>query len=145
MNRCLSIQRREGSVIPNISRQHPQLSKLRTAPNYREDFSTLSDPHESWNPLRLFELELYDATLDLELAPFEDVFDVIVRRAELFPKLRGLGSELLSLAADPDHFQFENNPTSQMASNCSTKMTSNFWTRVCFRLFRSNLVLNWRR
>lgn len=58
----------------------------------------------------LFELELFSATLDFELTSFEDVFDSIVRRAELSPKLRGLGSELLCLATDPDHFQDEENP-----------------------------------
>lgn len=33
-----------------------------------------------------------------------------MRRAELFPKLRGLGSELSSIASDPYHFQDEANP-----------------------------------
>jgi hypothetical protein len=99
-----------GFCYPKYKSPTSAIVKIKDSTKYREDFTTLDSPHASWNPMLLFEIELYDATLDLELASFEDVFDLIVRRAELFPKLRGLGSELLSLASDPDYFQVETNP-----------------------------------
>lgn len=99
-----------GVCYPKYRSTTSAIVKIKDSTNYREDFSTLSDADGSSDPMLLFEFELYDATLDLELTSFEDVFDSIVRRAELFPKLRGLGSELLTLATDPDHFQDEENP-----------------------------------
>ena len=99
-----------GFCYPKYKSTTSAIVKIKDSTNYREDFTTLSDTDDSSDPMLLFELELYDATLDLEITSFEDVFDSIVRRAELFPKLRGLGSELLSLATDPDDFQDEENP-----------------------------------
>lgn len=99
-----------GFCYPKYKSPISAIVKIKDSTNYREDFTTLSDIDDSSDPMLLFELELYEATLDLELASFEDVFDFIVRRAELFPKLRGLGSELSSIASDPDHFQDEANP-----------------------------------
>lgn len=98
-----------GFCYPKYKSPTSAVVKIKDSTNYREDFTTLSDADDSCDPMLVFELELSGATLDLELSSFEDVFDSIVRRAELFPKLRGLGSDLLSLATDPDS-QAEENP-----------------------------------
>ncbi len=81
--------------------------KIKDNTNYREDFTAFSDIDDANDPMLCFEYELYNATLDLEITSFEDVFDSIVRRAELPPRLQGIGSELLSLASDPDFFPNE--------------------------------------
>jgi hypothetical protein len=99
-----------GFCYPKYKSTTSAIVKIKDNTNYREDFTTFGDIDDSNDPMLLFELELFSATLDFELTSFEDVFDSIVRRAELSPKLRGLGSELLSLATDPDHFQDEENP-----------------------------------
>jgi hypothetical protein len=83
--------------------------KIKDNTDYREDFTAFSDIDDANDPMLCFEYELYSATLDLELTSFEDVFDSIVRRAELPPRLQGIGSELLSLASDPGFFPNEDN------------------------------------
>ena len=103
-------QKTGGFCYPKYRSPTSAIVKIIDSTNYREDFTTLSDKDDSSDPMFLFELELCDATLDLELTSFEEVFDSIVGRAELFPKLRGLGSELIFLATDPYHFQDEENP-----------------------------------
>jgi hypothetical protein len=82
--------------------------KIADKTNYREDF----DPIDGLKPnLFDFEYRLTDylesddyCCLELEVSYFDDVFDLIVRRAELSPKLMGMGSELISLANDDDWF-----------------------------------------
>jgi hypothetical protein len=98
-----------GFCYPKYKSPTSAIVRIKDITNYREDFTTLSDADDVSNPMSLFELELDNANLDLELTSLEDVFDSIVRRGELFPKLRGLGSELLSLASDPDLFRNEEN------------------------------------
>jgi hypothetical protein len=99
----------ERFCYPKYKSPTSAIVRIKDKTNYREYFTTLSNMDGSNDPMLLFEFELNNADLDLELSSFEDVFDAIVRRAELFPKLLGLGSELLSLASDPDFFQNEDN------------------------------------
>lgn len=98
-----------GFCYPKYKSPTSAIVKIKDSTNYREDFTTLSNKDESCDPMLSFEFELFDATLDLELSSFEDVFDLIVRRAELSPELRGLGKELMFHATDANHSVLENN------------------------------------
>jgi hypothetical protein len=99
-----------GFCYPRYKSPTSAIVKIKDNTNYREDFTALSDIDDANDPMLVFEFELYDAILDLELTSFEEAFDSIVRRAELFPKLRGLGRDLSLLASDPDYFYDEADP-----------------------------------
>jgi hypothetical protein len=96
--------------FPKYRSPKTAIVKIKETTDYSDWYQVDLSPDEVWQVNSSFNHQLNFEHMEFELSSVEDVFDSIVKRAELFPKLLGLGEQLLPLASEPDDLTSDSIP-----------------------------------